>query len=175
MQSVFKAGFDQMAALRDRADALLSIPGMKITMLDSGDQEFLEGLRRFKPLVVEDSRYRNFRSLSDIEKAHGRLLALEGMVGTFLKGFSLVPVSFARAFNTATIRIALYGNFDIAPLTAVELSKFVEDGFNLPEMDVPAALRPFAEQWWDALRAELEPLVGKTVDVRFIETVSIQL
>src|SRR6516165_2633635 len=94
MQTVFKAGFDQMAALRDRADALLAIPGMKITMLDNRDQEFLEGLRRFKPLVLEDSRYRNFRSISDIEKAHGHLLALEGMVGTFLKGFSLVPASF---------------------------------------------------------------------------------
>ena len=148
---------------------------MQISMLDTGDQEFLEGLRRFKPLVVEDSRYRNFRSISDVEKAHGRLLALEGMVQTFLKGFSLVPASFARAFNTATIRIALYGNFDIAPLTAVELTKFLEQGFSLPEMDVPVALRPFAEQWWNALRAELAPLVGRKIDVRFIETVSIQL
>jgi hypothetical protein len=175
MQTVFKAGFDQMAALRDRADALLAIPDMKITMLDNRDQEFLEGLRRFKPLVVEDSRYRNFRSISDIEKAHGHLLALEGMVGTFLKGFSLVPASFGRAFNTATIRIALYGNFDIAPLTSGELTKFVENGFHLPEMDVPVALRPFADQWWKSLQSELEPLVGKKVDVRFIETVSIQL
>src|SRR6187399_823598 len=91
MQSVFKAGFDQMAALRDRADALLATPGMKLTMLDPGDQEFVEGLRRFKPLVVEDSRYRNFRTLADVEKAHGRLLALEGMVRTFLEGFSVVP------------------------------------------------------------------------------------
>jgi hypothetical protein len=175
MQSVFKAGFDQMATLRDRADSLLAIPDMKITMLDNGDQEFLEGLRRFKPLVVEDSRYRNFRSMADIEHAHGRLLALEGMVATFLKGFSLVPVSFARAFNTATIRIALYGNFDIAPLTSAELTKFVEHGFNLPEMDVPVALRPFADPWWKALQSELEPLVGKKIDARFIETVSIQL
>jgi len=175
MQTVFKAGFDQMAGLRDRADALLAVPGMQISMLDAGDQEFLEGLRRFKPLVVEDSRYRNFRSIVDIEKAHGRLLALEGMVRTFLEGFSLVPASFARAFNTATIRIALYGNFDIAPLTGAELTKFLEQGFTLPEMDVPVALRPFAEQWWNSLRTELEPLVGKKVDVRFIETVSVQL
>src|SRR6185295_8287363 len=141
MQTVFKAGFDQMAVLRDRADALLASPGMQITMLDTADQEFLEGLRRFKPLVVEDSRYRNFRSVSDIEKAHGRLLALESMVRTFLDGFSLVPVSFARAFNTATIRIALYGNFDIAPLTSAELTKFLEQGFSLPKMDVPISLR----------------------------------
>jgi uncharacterized protein DUF6178 len=175
MQTVFKAGFDQMAALRGRADALLAIPDMKITMLDTRDQEFIEGLRRFKPLVVEDSRYRNFRSISDIEKAHGRLLALEAMVGTFLKGFSLVPASFARAFNTATIRIALYGNFDIAPLTAGELTRFVEHGFTVPEMDVPVALRPFADQWWKALQVELEPLVGQKIDVRFIETVSVQL
>src|SRR6187399_849613 len=91
MQSVFKAGFDQMAILRDRADALLTIPGMQLTMLDTADQEFLEGLRRFKPLIVEDSRYRNFRTIADIEKAHGRLLALEGMVRTFLDGFALVP------------------------------------------------------------------------------------
>ena len=175
MQTVFKSGFDQMAGLRDRADALIGIPGIQLSMLDAGDQEFLEGLRRFKPLVVEDGRFRNFRTMADIEKAHGRLLALEGMVRTFLDGFSTMPTSFARAFNTATIRIALYGSFDISPLTGAELTKFLEYGFKLPEMDVPVSLRPFAEQWWNGLRAEMEPLVGKKIDPRFLETVSVKL
>jgi len=178
IQTVFKAGFDQMAALRDRVDILVTIPEFKMTMLDSTDQEFLEGLRRFKPLMAEDSRYRSFRTMSDIEKAHGRLLALENMVRAFFSGLagdSPVSTTFARAFNTATIRVALNGNFDMTPLTAGELSGFLAERFELPEMDVPAALKPFAGQWWKNLREELEPLVGKSLDPRFVDTVSMKL
>jgi len=178
IQTVFKSGFDQMAALRDRADILVTIPEFKMTMLDSTDQEFLEGLRRFKPLMAEDSRYRSFRTMSDIEKAHGRLLALENMVRAFFSGLagdSPVSTTFARAFNTATIRVALNGNFDMTPLTAGELSGFLAERFELPEMDVPAALKPFAGQWWKILREELEPLVGKSIDPRFVDTVSMKL
>jgi hypothetical protein len=112
--------------------------------------------------------------MADIENGHGRLLALESMIRTFLDGFSAVPATFARAFNTATVRIALFGSFEILPLTASELTQFLADGFRLPEMDVPVALRPFADQWWTALRSEMEPLVGKKIDPRFIDTVSMQ-
>lgn len=178
IQTVFKAGFDQMAGLRDRADALVGVPAFQVSMLDSGDQEFVEGLRRFKPLMVEDSRYRNFRSLIDIEKVRVRLVALEAMTETFrvgAGGFSAVSTTFARAFNTATVRIALAGSFDFAPLTASELGKFLEHGFTLPEMDVPAAIKPFAERWWYSLRTEMEPLVGQKIDPRYIETVNIKL
>ncbi|HEY2896046.1 MAG TPA: hypothetical protein VGJ12_02830, partial [Gemmatimonadaceae bacterium] len=46
-------------------------------------------------------------------KAHARLQALEAMVRTFLDGFSPLAMTFSRAFNTATVRIALFGTFDI--------------------------------------------------------------
>jgi hypothetical protein len=175
IQTVFKVGFDRMAGLRDRAEALIQIPGFRVSMLDAADREFLEGLRRFKPLLIEDARFRNFRTLADVESAQVRLLALETMARAFLEGFAQVPSTFARAFNTATVRIALSGSFDITPLTGAELTRFLADGFKLPEMTVPAALRPFAEQWWKLLSAELEPLAGKKIDPRFIDSVSIQL
>jgi hypothetical protein len=164
-----------MAGLRDRAEAILQIPGFRVAMLDAADREFVEGLRRFKPLLIEDGRFRNFRTLADVESAQERLLALEAMARAFLEGFTEVPSTFARAFNTATVRIALSGNFDIAPLTGAELTQFLADGFQLPEMTVPPALRPVAEQWWKILSAEMVPLVGKKIDPRFIDSVSIQL
>src|SRR5262249_44390060 len=132
IQTVFKVGFDRMAGLRERAEALVAIPNFRVNMLDMADREFLEGLRRFKPLVVEDGRFRNFRVLLDVENAQTRLHALEAMVRAFLEGFSTVPSTFARAFNTATVRIALSGSFDIAPLTGAELTQFLADGFKLP-------------------------------------------
>jgi hypothetical protein len=175
MQTVFKVGFDRMAGLRDRAEAILQIPGFRVAMLDAADREFVEGLRRFKPLLIEDGRFRNFRTLADVESAQERLHALEAMARAFLEGFDTVPSTFARAFNTATVRIALSGKFDIAPLTGAELTQFLANGFNLPEMTVPSALRPFADQWWKILSAEMEPLTGKKIDPRFIDSVSIQL
>jgi hypothetical protein len=178
MQTVFKTGFDQMSTLRDAAEALNGIAGFRVTMLDTVDQEFVEGLRRFKPLMVEAGRYRNFRSLADVESARKRLADLEGMARTILdspESGSLISTTFSRAFNTATIRIALYGIFDFAPLTASEVTTFLLHGFRLPEMHVPDALQPFAERWWGMLRLELEPLVGKRIDARFLETVNLLL
>lgn len=178
VQSVFKTGFDLMAGLRDRTDALVGMTGFQVSMLDSVDQEFVEGLRRFKPLLVEDSRYRNFRSFIDIEKTRVRVATLEAMAETFRDGsggFSVVQTTFARSFNTATVRIAISGQFDFTPLTALELSGFLERGFTLPEMEVPAAIQPFARRWWESLRMELEPLVGRKIDPRYIETVNAKL
>lgn len=178
MQSIFKTGFDQMAGLRQSADTLMSVPGFRLTMLDSADQEFIEGLRRFKPLMVEEGRYRNFRSIADIENSRRRLAELDRMVRTILNSpdaGAMITTTFARAFNTATIRIALYGIFDFAPLTGAEVSTFLLHGFQLPEMHVPDALQPFAARWWGMLRLEMEPLVGKRIDPRYVETVNVLL
>jgi hypothetical protein len=60
IQTVFKVGFDRMAGLRDRAEALVAVPRFRVNMLDMADREFLEGLRRFKPLVIEDGRLSKF-------------------------------------------------------------------------------------------------------------------
>src|SRR5439155_6541681 len=66
VQTLFKIGFDQAARLRDEADRLARIRGFNVTMLDEADQQFVEAMRRFKPLIVEDGRYRNFQSLADV-------------------------------------------------------------------------------------------------------------
>jgi hypothetical protein len=175
MQTVFKIGFDQIARLRTQADSLVQLPGFSLTMLDVTDQEFMEALRRFKPLLIEDGRYRNFRSLADIEKAQFRLQALTSMAGAMLDSYPSIASTFARTFNTSTVRAALYGIFEPAPLRAQELEMFLANGFELPAVEVPASLQPFSERWWSAFRAEMEPLVGKRVDPRFIETVIVQL
>src|SRR5215467_282022 len=73
IQTVFKVGFDQVARLRDEADRLAQVRGFNVSMLDEPDQQFVEGLRRFKPLFTEEGRYRNFQSVADVERARVRL------------------------------------------------------------------------------------------------------
>ncbi len=116
MHSIFKVGFGQIAKLRSQADVLAGIPGFQMEMLDPADRDFVEALRRFKPLLIEEGRYRSFRSMTDVDAAQTRLQALTSMVRAFLPQFPAVPATFSRAFNTATIRVALYGKFEMVPL-----------------------------------------------------------
>jgi hypothetical protein len=174
VQTIFKAGFDQAARLRERADRLAATAGFKLNMLDTSDQEFAEGLRRFKPLLLDEGRYRNFQSIADVEHARARLDELGRMVQAFL---ALIPDPkwpFARSFNTATVQLALSGTFAPVPLKVEEIEKFLATGFKLPKMDVPGDLQPFAERWWNELRDELTPLVGSKVDPRFVGSVVIR-
>src|SRR5215469_8333237 len=94
IQTIFKIGFDQVARVRDEADRLAQIPRFKVTALDEADQQFLEAVRRFKPLLIEDGRYRNFQSLADVEGARARLQELRKMVETFLMTFPGASDSF---------------------------------------------------------------------------------
>jgi len=174
IQTVFKTGFDQLARLREEGDRLAHIRGFQVSMLDEADQQFLEALRRFKPLVIEEARLRNFQSIADVERARGRLDQLVRMVEVFLKTFPNVRESLRQTFNTASVQFAVSGRLEPVPLTIQELTGFLATGFKLPQMDVPEAIAPFAEQWWGELREELEPLAGKTIDRRFIATVFIQ-
>src|SRR5262245_46111573 len=66
IQTVFKIGFEQVVRLREEADRLARIRGFTIVMLDEADQQFVEALRRFKPLIAEEGRYRGFESLADV-------------------------------------------------------------------------------------------------------------
>jgi hypothetical protein len=175
MQTIFKIGFDQVARLRDQADAMVGLADFKLTMLDPDDQEFVEALRRFKPLIIEGGRYRNFRALADVEKARVRLSALRGMVAEFLKIFPAASATFSRTFNTATVRFGLNGAFTPLPLAADELQTYLAAGIQQPQMEIPAPLQPFAERWWAAFRAEMTPLLGRKIDPRFIETVIVKL
>ena len=178
VHTIFKVGFSQIAKLRSQADALAGIKGFQIEMLDLTDREFIEALRRFKPLLIEEGRYRSFRSMADVDAAQLRLQALTLMVRMFLPQFPSMPTTFARAFNTATIRAALYGKFEIVPLTPSELKDleaWLARDFELPPMQVPAEFAPFAERWWAELRSELEPLVGKKIDARFVQIILVKL
>ena len=171
IQTVFKIGFDQVARLRDEADRLAGIRGFRVSMLDESDQQFIEGLRRFKPLLAENGRYRNFQSIADVERARLRLDELVGMVEVFVQSFPAIRESLAKTFNTATVQFAVNGNFTAIPVKVIELERFLAAGVTLPAIDIPKAIRPFAERWWQELREELEPLAGKSIDPRFIATI----
>jgi hypothetical protein len=144
-------------------------------MLDDTDKEFVEALRRFKPLLVEDGRYRNFQSVTDVQRVRARLEELVRMVEAFMVTFPAVKESLRKTFNTSTVQFAISGKFEPVPVNAKQLESFLASGFRLPKVEVPPALRSFTKAWWDALREELEPLAGKPIDPRFIASVHIQL
>ena len=174
IQTVFKIGFEQVVRLREEADRIAQIRSFKVLMLDEADQQFIEGLRRFKPLIAEEGRYRNFQTLADVERARGRLDQLVRMVEVFMATFPSVRESLRRTFNTATVQFAISGRFEPAPLTAAEVERFLAAGFKLPEVSVPDAITPFANKWWSELKEEFEPLVGKPIDPRFIGSIHIE-
>lgn len=173
IQTIFKVGFDQVARLRDEADRLAQIRGFAVSMLDESDQQFIDGLRRFKPLLMEEGRYRNFQSVADVERARGRIDELLGMVQVFIASFPVVRESLRKTFNTATMQFAISGKFEATPLKVKDLERILAGGFNLPAIEVAAPILPFAERWWRELREELEPLAGKAIDSRFVEGIQL--
>jgi hypothetical protein len=175
IQTIFKIGFDQTARLRDEADHLAQLRGFHVAALDENDQQFLEALRRFKPLLIDEGHYRNFQSLADVERARVRLLELRSMVEVFVATFAGASQSFRKTFNTATIQFGVSGNFEARPLKAAEVEAFLASGFKLPDLEVPLAIKPFAERWWADIREELEPLAGKRIDPRFIGSIYMEL
>ena len=174
IQTIFKIGFDQVARLRDQADRVAQIRGFDVSMLDQSDKEFLEALRRFKPLLIEEGRYRNFQSMADVERTRARLEQLGRMVKAFVSSFPVIKGSLRKTFNTASIQFAISGKFEPTPLKTAELESFLRGGFELPHIDVPPGIQPFAERWWKELRGELNPLAGKPIDPRFIENIHVQ-
>jgi hypothetical protein len=175
IQTVFKVGFDQVARLRDEADRLGLIPGFKVSMLDEDDQQFIEGLRRFKPLLMDEGHYRNFQTIADVAPARSRLDALLDMVKVFMASFPVVRESLRKTFNTATMQFAINGKFEPTPLRAEDLERILAHGFKLPVIDVPVKIQPFAERWWNQLTEELQPLAGKSIDPRFIGGLHLEL
>jgi hypothetical protein len=97
------------------------------------------------------------------------------MVEVFMTTFPIVRESLRKTFNTATVQFAVSGKLESNPLKASQIEWFLAKGFKVPELEVPAAIKPFAEQWWAEMRDELEPLVGKPIDPRFIASVHVDL
>ncbi len=88
MLGLFRTGFSLLGDLRAEADGVihrgrLRLEGAQQTLLESPQSEFLDGLRRHRPLFFEgvrDSRragYRNFRGLADVESAQRKLNEIE--------------------------------------------------------------------------------------------------
>jgi hypothetical protein len=175
VQNVFKTGFDRIAQLRERAHALARLPGFDPGMLDTRDREFLEALRRFKPLLAEGGVTRNFRSVADVESAESRLGALEVMTRAVLGMFSARLDTFARTFNTALAQLATGGRFEPVPLDPRLVEKWLDSGFVMPSVEIPTAVALFAERWVEEMRSELEPLRGQRIDPRFVGTLLLKL
>jgi hypothetical protein len=175
IQTIFKIGFDQVARLRDTADSLATMPGFRLSTLDQPDVDFVEGLRRFKPLLNDEGKYRNFQAIADVDRARARLEELKDMVAAFMATFPQVKESLMKTFNTASVRVAVSGRFEAVPVSAKELELFLAAGFSLPDIQVPAAIQPFSGRWWKELELELTPLAGKRIDPRFIGTVEVKL
>src|SRR5262249_2768341 len=148
IQTVFKIGFDQLVRLREEADRLAHIRGADVSMLDENDQEFVTALRRFKPLVVEEGRLRNFQSIADVERARARLDQLFRMVETFVRVMPGVRQSFRKTFNTAAVQFVVNAKFEPVPLRTAELESFISKGFELPRLDLPDSILPYADIWW---------------------------
>src|SRR5215468_1229465 len=100
IQTIFKIGFDQVVRLRDEGDHLAHVRGFRLTALDEDDRQFLEAVRRFKPLLVDEGHYRNFQSLADVGSARSRLQQLRRMVEVFLATFPGTSESLRKTFNT---------------------------------------------------------------------------
>lgn len=90
MLGLFRTGFSLLTDLRAQADRVihrgrLRLEGAQQTLLESPQSEFLDGLRRHRPLFfegVQDSRragYRNFRGLADVESARRKLNQIEAL------------------------------------------------------------------------------------------------
>ena len=174
IQTIFKIGFDQVVRLRDEGDHLAQVRGFRVTALDEDDRQFLEAVRRFKPLLVDEGHYRNFQSLADVGSARSRLQQLRRMVEVFLATFAETSESLRKTFNTATVQFAVSGKFEPKPLKAAEVESYLATGFKIPEVEVPAEIKPFAERWWEDIREEFEPLVGKPIDPRFIGSIYVE-
>ena len=173
IQTIFKIGFDQVARLRDQADRMGQIRGFKTSMLDEPDQQFVEGLRRFKPLLAEAGHYRNFQSIADVELARARLDELASMVGVFMSSFPTVRQSLRKTFNTASIQFAVSGKFEAIPVKVDALERLLSQEFRIPSIELPGPMSPFAERWWKELSEELQPLVGKSIDPRFVASIDL--
>ena len=175
-QAVFKAGFDLLIGLRAEAEQLARFPGFQPGLLEHPDQEFVAGLARFKPLLWDEGRYRNFRDIEEVDAAKVRVGKIRTVAESLIERFGpSIDTTLRQAFNTAVIQQTLSGRFEPLAVTASSLEKFLAEGVMLPALDVPEELRQILSGWSAQLRADLEPLVGQKIDPRFVGFVTMEL
>jgi len=175
-QAVFKAGFDLLIGLRSEAEGLARFQGFHPDLLEHPDQEFVAGLARFKPLLWDAGRYRNFRDLEEVDLAKVRVKRIRTVSESLVERFGQsVGTTLKQAFNTAVVQMAVSGRFEPLPIKASELEQFLAEGVELPELSVPDELRESLSLWTNELRKDLEPLVGQKIDPRFVGVVTMAL
>ena len=175
VQSVFKTGFDQLAGLRAAAEQLSRFPSFSAELLESPDQEFYNGLLRFKPLFWEEGQYRNFQNVADVRNGRKRMDDIRVVSEGFLRMFAVSETTLRKTFNTAVICLATSGEFAPRAIEAKVLERFVSEGLVFPKLDMPEELQEIAGKWLDTLREELEPLRGTVIDPRFVDSVLMRL
>lgn len=175
MQALFRTGFAEVGRLRNAAGRLIRIQGFKPELLESPDIEFLSGLVRFKPLLWTGQEFRNFRSADEVEEAGRRIEGLVVLVRGFLALFPEARPTLRQTFNTAVVQKAILGRFEPIPVLASDLEAFLASGGQLPDLDLPEELVPFAEPWLTSLGDELEALTGARIDPRFVDGLRMRL
>jgi hypothetical protein len=176
VQQVFMAGFDLLVNLRSEAERLARFPGFRPELLESPDQEFVAGLIRFKPIVWDDGRYRNFRDLAEVEAARDRIADIRIVSETLIEVFgSAIGSTLRQAFNTALVQQAANGRFSPSPVAAADLERVLAGGVDLPRPDLPEPLQRICGAWFESLKADLAPLVGKPIDPRFVGVITMEM
>jgi hypothetical protein len=150
LHTLFKAGFQLIAQLREQANRIFEsserkIPGMSPLPLDSPEQEFLEGLRRFQPRFYEgildphQASYRNFRTLQDLQTARHSLEQIEVLARNFWNLFPdfspsswqenlnlpLSEIRFSQIFCTSLLNLVLNGECRPKVLSLANLEKLL--------------------------------------------------
>ncbi len=177
MQTLFKTGFQQIAALREKADkifqrGILQIQGSQEILLDPPDQEFMAGLRRLQPRFYEGildpgkMTYRNFRSLQDLLTSRQALDRIEGLGRLFWKlyrpGSVLFPagwrekinlmrgeIRFGQIFCTSLVSYILEGEFRLEILSLRDLQELLLRGRAIISKEVNVS------QWFHEKAEEL--------------------
>jgi hypothetical protein len=174
VQGVFRDGFEQVARIGREAAVISRVPHFNLEMLDSPDLEFLTGLLRAKPLLWENGAYRNFKSVAELDDARLRVHGIRTVVEGLLGMFGPITTTLRIAFSTAVIQKAISGVFQPDPIAASDLEEFLSIGVEFPVVPISDALDLVVGPWLAELRVDLERLVGRRIDPRFVGFVSMQ-
>lgn len=211
LRELHRIGFSQTLLLKRRASALfhsgwLSRPGARLALLDPEERELLAGLRRRRPLfyggLTDAARvdFREFDSLLDVERVGEALERIELQGWLFLEVLKLDPavtppaLAFSSLVRSAVVHQATGGGFRFDPVTADELTRFLQSELHLTgdvrtlSDDVReettlylegvvtdrgpsarAAARSLSARWLATLESELCGLdATQAIDVRFV-------